>query len=275
MSICAIFKDEAPYLQEWIEFHRLLGVEKFYLYNNNSRDNFAEILQHYCDSQLVRLHDCPVSPGQMTAYFHCLKNYRQESRWIAFIDLDEFLFPTEADCLPAILHEYEKFAGVLVNWLMFGSSGHVTKPEGLVIANYTKRANPDFPANRLFKTIVNPVEAIRALNPHLFYFRNDLKAVTENKIPFHGELTPDLSVSKLRINHYFLKSREEFKKKVERGRADIKKSRKIDEFDSNDRNEIEDLTISLFIPALKSKIIAENSIGNAGSTFSVMSRSPY
>jgi hypothetical protein len=41
LSICAIFKDEAPYLQEWIEFHRLLGVEKFYLYNNNSRDNFA------------------------------------------------------------------------------------------------------------------------------------------------------------------------------------------------------------------------------------------
>ena len=83
----------------------------------------------------MRLHDCPVSPGQMRAYFHCLKNYRQESIWIAFIDLDEFLFPTETDCLPAILHEYEKFAGVLVSWLMFGLSGHVTKPEGLVIAN--------------------------------------------------------------------------------------------------------------------------------------------
>ena len=65
-------------------------------------------------------------------------------------------------------------------------------------------------------------------------------------------------MSKLRINHYFLKSREDFKRKVERGRADIKERRKIDEFDSNDRNEIEDLTISRFIPALKSKIIAEN-----------------
>jgi hypothetical protein len=25
LSICAIFKDEAPYLPEWIEFHRLVG----------------------------------------------------------------------------------------------------------------------------------------------------------------------------------------------------------------------------------------------------------
>ena len=65
-------------------------------------------------------------------------------------------------------------------------------------------------------------------------------------------------MSKLRINHYFLKSREEFKRKVERGGADIKERIKIDEFDSHDRNEIEDLTISRFIQALKSKIIAGN-----------------
>jgi hypothetical protein len=81
---------------------------------------------------------------------------------------------------------------------------------------------------------VNPVEAICALNPDLFYLRNALKAVRENKLLFHGEFTPDLSVSKLRINHYFLKSREDFKRKLERGRADIKERRKIDEFDSHD-----------------------------------------
>ena len=27
LSICAIFKDEAPYLPEWIEFHRLVGFD--------------------------------------------------------------------------------------------------------------------------------------------------------------------------------------------------------------------------------------------------------
>ncbi len=36
MSLCAIFKDEADYLREWIEFHRIVGVEHFYLYNNSN-----------------------------------------------------------------------------------------------------------------------------------------------------------------------------------------------------------------------------------------------
>lgn len=36
LSICAIFKDEAPYLPEWIEFHRSVGVERFFLYDNSA-----------------------------------------------------------------------------------------------------------------------------------------------------------------------------------------------------------------------------------------------
>ena len=43
VSICAIFKNEALYLKEWIEFHRIVGIEHFYMYNNNSEDNFREI----------------------------------------------------------------------------------------------------------------------------------------------------------------------------------------------------------------------------------------
>ena len=34
LAICAIYRDEAPYLREWIEFHRLVGVEHFFLYDN-------------------------------------------------------------------------------------------------------------------------------------------------------------------------------------------------------------------------------------------------
>ena len=33
LSICAVYRDEGPYLREWIEFHRLVGVERFYLYD--------------------------------------------------------------------------------------------------------------------------------------------------------------------------------------------------------------------------------------------------
>ena len=55
VSIGAIFKNEALYLKEWIEFHRIVGVEHFYLYNNNSDDNYREVLEPYIKRNIVTL----------------------------------------------------------------------------------------------------------------------------------------------------------------------------------------------------------------------------
>ena len=41
------FKNEAPYLREWIEFNHIVGVDHFFLYNNNSEDNYEEIIEPY------------------------------------------------------------------------------------------------------------------------------------------------------------------------------------------------------------------------------------
>ena len=41
LAVVAIFKDEGRYLREWLDYHLLAGVEHFYLYNNDSADNFA------------------------------------------------------------------------------------------------------------------------------------------------------------------------------------------------------------------------------------------
>lgn len=49
LSVCSIFKNEAPYLREWIEYHLIVGIEHFYLYNNNSEDNFEEVLRPYIE----------------------------------------------------------------------------------------------------------------------------------------------------------------------------------------------------------------------------------
>ena len=39
-----MFHDEASYLREWIEFHRLVGVERFFLYDHESVDDSREVL---------------------------------------------------------------------------------------------------------------------------------------------------------------------------------------------------------------------------------------
>ena len=43
--ICAILKDETPYLEEWIKHHLAIGVEHFVLYDNNSAIPIRETLK--------------------------------------------------------------------------------------------------------------------------------------------------------------------------------------------------------------------------------------
>ncbi len=62
VSICAIFRDEAPFLEEWIEYHRMIGVEHFYLYNHLSADHYYEVLRPYIQEGIVELKDWPIEP---------------------------------------------------------------------------------------------------------------------------------------------------------------------------------------------------------------------
>src|SRR5919109_1112110 len=140
LAVSAIYLNEAPFLEEWIEFHRLVGVEKFFLYNHLSTDNHRAVLAPYVEEGIVEVTDWPHEPGQASAYQDCLDRHRRDARWIAFIDLDEFLFSPTYAPLPQVLKAYEPWPGVHVNWAVFGPSGHETRPQGLVIESYTSRA---------------------------------------------------------------------------------------------------------------------------------------
>ena len=52
LSICAIYRWEGPYLREWVAFHKLMGIERIYLYNNRSEDDgHREALAPYVDDK--------------------------------------------------------------------------------------------------------------------------------------------------------------------------------------------------------------------------------
>ncbi|MDR0796472.1 MAG: glycosyltransferase family 92 protein, partial [Tannerella sp.] len=53
LTVCAIAKNEGPYFKEWIEWHQKIGVEKFYIYDNESGDHTKEVLEPYIESGLV------------------------------------------------------------------------------------------------------------------------------------------------------------------------------------------------------------------------------
>ena len=76
LAICAIFQNEASYLKEWIEFHKLQGVEHFYLFNNRSNDQPEKVLDEYVkkgEITLVRWPHIGQVYAQYTCYDHCLK----------------------------------------------------------------------------------------------------------------------------------------------------------------------------------------------------------
>lgn len=141
VAVCAIFKDEALFMREWIEYHLLIGVDHFYLYNNFSSDNYEEILKPYLNNHIVTLTDWPIhgnDNAQDRAYADCLHRFRDETHWVAIIDLDEFINLRKCDNIKKWLEKFEKYPSVYLFWKHFGASGvmeHI--PNTFVIEEYT------------------------------------------------------------------------------------------------------------------------------------------
>lgn len=269
IAICAIIKNEADNIREWIEFHKLVGVGRFYLYDNDSTDHLLEVLKPYINSGEVVYHHISLRPGQLPAYVHYLEAYRPESLWTAFIDADEFLFGTTEDNLFNVLEMYNKYDGLAANWLNFGTSGHLEKQNGLVIENYTKRSKDDYTPNKHIKSIVKTSSTIFVVNPHVFITANR-NCVDENYNIMNGSHeTAANSVKVIRINHYVTKSLAETKAKWLQGRADVNTQRDWGFFERRiNQNHVEDLCILRFIDRLKDKLNLKPNYRN--SIFSVL-----
>lgn len=254
LSAAAVMKNEGPYLREWLEYHRMVGVEHFYLYDNNSSDETLDIVAPYVAAGIVTLHHWPEHPLQLKAYMHCLKEYRQISFWIAFIDLDEFIVPVAAPTISDILRDFESYGALAVNWLIYGNSGHETRPSGLQIENYVYRSEASWKSNRHVKSIVNPRRTKAPRDPHCFRYLDGFGAVDENHQPVEGPLTATNSTNKIRINHYFTRSTEESRKKMERGNPDSKFKRPWNDFVRLNRNDVLDTIMQRYIPELKQRL---------------------
>ena len=138
VSLYLIFKDEAPFLKEWIDYHKLIGVAHFYLYNNDSADNFREVLSPYIEQGLVTLIDFPSRNMQISSYKDCYKRFRGETNWLCSLDADEFICMTEKRDIHEWLKDYDKYPAVVMNFLHFGTGGRLKHDfSRLVIEQYT------------------------------------------------------------------------------------------------------------------------------------------
>lgn len=245
LSFAVIVKNEVPYIKEWIEYHRYIGVTHFYVYDNESTDGLKDVLKSYIDEGVVDYTYYPGKLRQLEAYKDAAIKHKFDSHYIGFFDVDEFLLMNiNGVSLPSlttrVFNSYDGVGAYAINWRHFGSSGHIEKPDGLVIENYTHRAEDDFDRNLLVKTICNPRRVVHFLNPHHPVLDDGYRIVNENGVTVTDQFCADNSCSLMQVNHYFCKSREEARKKMERGK--ISDSKKLDwsVFESRDRNEVLD-----------------------------------
>lgn len=286
--LCAVaaIKNEAPYLDEWLAFCVLEGIEHFLLYDNASTDSSRQVLKPWIDAGFVDLIDWPLhwkKGAQTKAFIDALGRLRGRARWAAFIDVDEYLFSPTGKALPAVLERYEDHAGVIVNWQCYGSSGLKAQPTGLTIESYTRRAWTGWARNRRVKTIVNPMLAVAPRSAHLFEVQEGKSLVTEDfkpirvvrtangrrmlrhvaaRIPYvpfdpYSKTEPSIrqvSVSNLRINHYVTRSEEEMPLKY-KDRDTMRERDRLSHARYHDRNEVEDPILVSKAEAVRDMIV--------------------
>lgn len=253
LSVCCIVKDENDYLPEWLDYHRKIGAGHFYIYDNGSKKPVKEVVNDLGFADFVTVTRIPGQNMHVKAYQHCLDNFGYNSRWIAFIDMDEFIVPkNESASLPELLEKYEDYGGLGLSWLIFGSNNHIDKPAGSQLANFTRRSEISFSPNRHIKSIVQPRNVHSAYKSHCFKFKPGFSCVNEHFVRIE-EAFADVSVDTIQLNHYYCRSLEEYRQKVERGISDTKRKRKMEEFyhHDNESNAVEDTTILQVLSKLK------------------------
>lgn len=246
LAACVIVKNEGDGILEWGLYHHLIGFETLIIIDDGSTDHTPrEIakLARFCD---VRGHKYNRLLGdtQPRAYHRVCSRYQSEFDWIAFIDADEFIFSPHEDHIHQLLQRHHQAAAIGLPWLFFGSSGHETKPNDLVLNSYTKRAQFNkFSPQLHVKTLVRPDKVMRCINPHAFEVEGDYVGPDGQVLQWaqkRGIMDKYSDYSSWRVNHYFTKSRENWVQRMVRGQLGANTQRTPKDFTTYDKNDVAD-----------------------------------
>ncbi|CAK9223271.1 unnamed protein product [Sphagnum troendelagicum] len=205
MTVCActMIWNGAKFLREWVMFHDRMGVERFFLYDNNSDDDLDSVVKSLQSSNFnLSRHVWPWLKTQEAGFSHCASQAMPICEWVAFIDLDEFLFPSSY--MKGLNQQSNnsivegKMGQLKIPCYTFGASGLVALPSSGQIVNYICRMR----APKRVKSIVRLV----ALSPtlcsqvHHFHLRSTFQEVRAN-------------IGQAAVYHYKYQVWEDFKTK--------------------------------------------------------------
>lgn len=263
-----IVKDEGEYIQEWILYHYLMGIKHFLIYNNESSDDTVQKIKQLDESLTdldINLINWPGQSQQRAAYANAIERFHDIDCWVLTLDADEFLYLKNHQSISDYLRDIpNNVSQVLIGWLIYGSNNFIKRPKGLVIDNYSRHAKESYITD--YKTLTRSQRLVRPYSAH-FFMTLDKTVDAAGKRHWFYPFSPMRGAvaapkDKVRVNHYYDKSKEDLELKIKRG--DVfnvnKATRNQHNFVMQDRNEVKDHDmdeISARIHALMKKIHIE------------------
>jgi glycosyltransferase involved in cell wall biosynthesis len=265
MTRCAlvvIAKDEARYLPEWVAYHLAIGIDRIFLYDNDSTDSTPAMVERLAQSFPIERIDWQgagrESP-QRSAYNDSLARL-SDFEWVTFIDVDEFFVPWGFDGVKSFLATVPPHVGmVAMNWRNFGSSGRSDPNYDSVLKTFL-RCGPETWTYQCRVKSVARVKAIREVFCHdvdLHFGEATASDFQPMEFTRRG-IANRIIYNGVQINHYQTKTFDEFNKRMQLGNvnrdptlADNFRNGDKSRFDALDRNEVVDRRIEKFLPSFE------------------------
>lgn len=266
--LVSTLKNEGPYLLEWIAHYRNIGIDDFVLFSNDCTDGTNLLLNRLDAMGIIEHYDNPISgrmDPQRRAYSRANQMATvQEASWVLIADADEFLNVHTGDgtigaLIAACPPDTE---AISVNWRLFGSAGQKHLAPEPVTHRFTRACNVVEPENGLiwgFKTLFRSASFdYMGVHRPRFEKKRELLPDQVNWVNASGQPMGEkylesgwrsnkhiVSYEFAQMNHYAIKSREEFLLKRLRGTANSKDKSRIDlgYWDKFDLNAQEDTSL--------------------------------
>jgi len=214
-------RDE-PNIAEWVAHHILLGFDKVIVFDHLSVKPISETIGTNFNNKLnvIRVQGTGNVKIELMKKAVNISNKNNVS-WMLYLDADEFLLLNNFTNVHDYLLSFKEADSIGINWLLFGSSGFVKQPSGLITENFIRS---EIRLNHHVKTFVRPSVVTDIINPHYYILTNSNRCVSSSKTkmpvgPYNEQPLPFINVNAY-IAHYYIQSEEEHLRRKGRGMDD-------------------------------------------------------
>jgi hypothetical protein len=205
LSVATVITEDISDLETWLQFHRKVGVQKFYIYSFVNLDVLRDSLELGEDIVLIPWARFFKPNSQVLSQAHAIANFGTYTEFIAFIDPDEYLVPKQGIDIKDVLNLFPQSNGFLVHWTCFNDNGLEIWPSGAnLIETLTNEIDLSHANLQTKKEFTRQKHIVRA------------SAVTQVGVHQCEIVGTNTNLDELvTLNHYLFKSKSDLDKKIE------------------------------------------------------------